>query len=149
MTPTRCTSYSDTGCIVEDRSATQDKSISRNRSYRDLQTSWLDFGGNLATPLFSCEGPRRRHESFPRAGGGEGGNSAPLPPAAPPPPRAYGIRPSHFPCFQFLPLQPPLPRRAYGFTALHDTIRKSKKKKSMASLAVTKTPANFFMTSGV
>ena len=106
--------------------------------------SLAEFWRELIHALFS---PLR--ESLPRAGRKKIKKSAPLPPAAPPPPRAYGIRPSHFPCFQFLPLQPPLPRRAYGFTALHDTICKSKKKKSMASLAVTKTPANFFMTSGV
>ena len=37
---------------MEDCSATQDELISRSRSYRDLQTSWLDFSGNLATPPF-------------------------------------------------------------------------------------------------
>ena len=53
---------------MEECSATQDEFISRNRSYRDLQTSWLDFCGNLATPLFHCESPWLRHESLPRAG---------------------------------------------------------------------------------
>ena len=56
-TPTRCISWSDVGCIMEDRCVTQDELISRNQSYRDLQASWLEFGGNLATPLFRCKSP--------------------------------------------------------------------------------------------
>ena len=62
------------------------------------------------------------HDPFPlrksRGGGmnrsperGKKKKFAPLPPAAPPPPRAYAVRPLHFPCFQFLPLPPPLPYR--------------------------------------
>ena len=56
-TPTRRILWSDTGSIMEDRSATDYKLISRNRSYRDFSTSWLDFGGNLFKPLFRCESP--------------------------------------------------------------------------------------------
>ena len=53
---------------MEDCSATQDELMSRNRSYRDLQTFWLHFGGNLATPFFRCENPpHRQRKSVPRA----------------------------------------------------------------------------------
>ena len=42
---------------MEDNSATQDELISRNRSYRDLQTSWLDSDENLGVPILCCESP--------------------------------------------------------------------------------------------
>ena len=129
---------------MEDHSAIQDELISRNRSYRDLQTSWLDFGGNLATPLFRCEGPRRRHESFPRAGWGGGGGGITLRFRLP-----LRLRPAHmesglhiFHASNFCRCS--LRCRAAHINSRHYTTLSVKTKKSMASLAVTKTPANFF-----
>ena len=105
MTPTRCTLQSNIGCIMENCSLTQDDLISHNRSYRDLQTSWLDFVRNLATSFLCCESlvavawiaplsrKKIQHASTCRSASA----------------LCTWNQAFTFPCFQFFPLPPLLP----------------------------------------
>ena len=67
-------------------------------------TGWI-LAGTQPRPFYFAKVPRQRHESSPERGKKK--KIAPPLPAAPPPPRTYGIKPLHFPGFQFLPS--PLP----------------------------------------
>ena len=61
-TPTRCISSSDMDCIMEDCSATQYELIHSNPSYRNLQTSSLNFVGTQPCPFSTAKVPLQWHE---------------------------------------------------------------------------------------